>query len=85
MYVEIEVRSKKLKAMVDMEANTIYIVKALVDETPLPYKKDRHYVKGVNTKSPPLYGVARDTNIQIGPWKGKVDIIVPSLVIESCI
>jgi len=38
MYVETKVRSKKRQAIVDTEADTLYIGKELADETNLRYK-----------------------------------------------
>jgi len=58
MYVQTEVGGKKLQAVVDTRANKVYITKELTDEISLPYKKETGYVKGVNEKSPPIYGVA---------------------------
>jgi len=40
MYVEIKVRGKKLQATMDTGAETMYMVKELVDEISLPYKKE---------------------------------------------
>ena len=76
MYVETEVRGEKLQATVDTGADKVYMAKELADEISLPYKKEKGYVKGVNAKSLPIHGVAKDTNIQVGPWKGEVDITV---------
>ena len=42
-------------------------------------QKGKGYVKGVNAKSLSIHGIARDTDIQIGPWKGMVDITVAPL------
>ena len=63
----------------DTGADTVYMAKELADEIHLPYKKERGYVKGVNAKSLPIHGIARGTDIQIGPWKGKIDITVAPL------
>jgi len=41
MYVETKVRGKKLQAMVDMGADTIYMAKELTIEIILPYKRRR--------------------------------------------
>lgn len=76
MYVEIEVRGKKIQ---DTGADTVYMMKKLTDEISIPYKKEKGYVKGINAKSLPIYGVAWGIDIQIGPWRGKVDITVASL------
>ena len=57
----------------------MYLEKEFVDKILIPYKKEKGYVKGVNTKSLPIHGLARDANIQIGPWRGKVDINTASL------
>lgn len=55
MYVEIEVRVKKIQ---DTGADTMYMTKKLADEISIPYKKEKGYVKGINAKSLPIYGVA---------------------------
>ena len=67
MYVEIEVGGKKLQATVDTGADKVYMTKELTDEISLPYEKEKGYVKGVNAESLPIHGVARGTNVQIGP------------------
>jgi len=55
------------------------MTKELADEIRLSYKKERSYVKGVNAKSLPIHGVGLGTDIQIGPWRGKVDKTVTPL------
>ena len=44
-----------------------------------PISKRGGYVKGVNARSLPIHGVAHGTPIQIGQWKGKIDITVAPL------
>jgi len=53
--------------------------KELVNEISLSYKKEKGNFKGVNTKSTLIDGVACTADIQIGPWKGKVDITATPL------
>jgi len=62
-----------------MGADTLYIAKELTDDISLPYKKEKGYVKGVNSKSLLIHGVARGTDIQVRPWRGKVDTTVALL------
>ena len=54
-------------------------MKELAVEISIPYKKEKGYVKGVNVKSLPIHGISWGTDIQVGPWKGKVDITITSL------
>ena len=63
MYVKTEVEGNKLEATVDTGADTVYLEKEFVDKILIPYKKEKGYVKGVNAKSLPIQGVARDANI----------------------
>jgi len=42
-------------------------------------QKKKTYVKGVNTKSLPIHGVAHGVDVQIRQWKGKIGTIVPFL------
>ena len=79
MYVETEIGGKKLQVTVDTGADKVYMAKEIADEISLPYKKEKGYVKGVNAKSLPIHGVVRGTDIQVGPWRGKVDITVAPL------
>jgi len=58
MYVDTVVSNKKLQATVDMGADKVYMAKELTDEIGLTCKKENGYVKGVNTKSLPIHGVA---------------------------
>jgi len=57
----------------------MYIAKEHADEISLSYKKERGYVKGINVKILPIHGVARGTNIQLGPWERKIVITVAPL------
>jgi len=77
--METKVGGKKLQATMDIGVDTVYIAKDLADEIHISYKKDIGYVKEVNAKSPPIHGVAYGADIQIGPWKGEVDITVAPL------
>ena len=79
MYVETIVGGKKLQAMVDMGVDTVYIARELANKIHLPYKKERGYVKGVNTKSLPIHVAARGTDIRIRPCKGKINITIACL------
>jgi len=63
MYVKIEVEGEKLEVMMNTGVESMYIAKELADEIHLPYKKEKGYVKGVNVKSLPIHGVARDADI----------------------
>ena len=78
-YVETEVRGKKLQAIVDTRVDNMYMTKELADEISLPYKKEKGYIKGVNVKSLIIHGVARGTDIYVGPWRGKVDKTIAPL------
>ena len=79
MYVEVEVGSKKLQALMDTGADTVYITKELADEISLSYKKKKGYVKGVNARSLPIHEISLSTDIQVGHWRGNVNITVTPL------
>jgi len=82
MYVETQVACKKVKATVNTRADTICTTKKLMDEIGLLFRKEKGYVKGVNVKSLPIYGVARVarvTDIKIKPWRGKIDMTAAPL------
>ena len=76
MYVETLIKGKPLNAMLDTGADTVYMAKELADEVGLLYKKEGGFIKGVNAQSLAIHGVARDTDIKIGQWQGKIDITV---------
>jgi len=63
IYVETEVRRKKLQATIDTGAHTVYMAKVLADKSCLPYKKGIGYVKGAKAKSLPILGVANGADI----------------------
>ena len=65
--------------MLDTGADTVYIAKELANEIGLSDTKERAFVKGVNARSLPIDGGASGAQIQIGGWKGKVNITVPPL------
>ena len=79
MYVEAIINGKPLQAMLDTGADTVYMAKELADEVGLSYTKEKGFVNGVNARSLPIAGIARDAPIQIGQWKGKADITVAPL------
>ena len=57
------VKSKKLQVTMDTLGHIVYMEKQLADGTKLPYKKEKGYVKRVNTKGFPIYRVARDVDV----------------------
>jgi len=79
MYVETEVRDKKLQTTFDIEADIVYMEKELADKIGLPYKKEKGYIKRLNVKSLSIYGVVLGADIKIGPLRGKFDITVTPL------
>ncbi|XP_042968946.1 uncharacterized protein LOC122301604 [Carya illinoinensis] len=42
----------------------------------IPFKKGQGWLKTVNSKAKPLYGVAHGVELQLGTWKGTVDFSV---------
>jgi len=66
MYVETMINGKPLQAMLDTGADTVYMAKELAEEVGLSYTKEKGFVKGINTRSLPIEGVARVALIQIG-------------------
>ncbi|KAF2315578.1 hypothetical protein GH714_040087 [Hevea brasiliensis] len=79
MLVKVDVHSTSMVALVDTGVNTLYMSKQLVDKIKLPYEKVHGLVKGVTAKSMPIYEVARDVDLQIGQWHGKVDVTTAPL------
>ena len=67
MYIEIKVGGKKLQVMVEIGVDNVCMEKQLTDQISLPYKKVKGYMKGVSEDSFPIHGVARGTDIQVGP------------------
>ena len=76
MYLEIEVGGKKHQATMDTRVDNMYMAKELTDEISLPYKKKKGHMKGANMKSLPIHRVNRGAGIQVGPYRGKVDITI---------
>ena len=66
MYVETMINGKPLQAMLDTGADTVYMAKELAEEVGQSYTKEKGFVKGINTRSLPIEGVARVALIQIG-------------------
>ena len=52
--------------MLDTRVDTVYMAKELAEEVGLSYTKEKGFVKGINTRSLPIEGVARVALIQIG-------------------
>ena len=59
MYVEIIINENPLQAMLDTQANTVYKAKELANEVGLSYSNGKGFVKGINTRSLPIEGVAQ--------------------------
>ncbi|KAF2303678.1 hypothetical protein GH714_021160 [Hevea brasiliensis] len=79
MLVEAGVQGTPIVALVDTGADTLYMSTQLADEIKLPYEKVQGSVKGMTAESMPISGVAKNENLQIGQWQGKVDITIAPL------
>jgi len=60
MYIESIINGKPLQVMLDTGTDTVYMAKELADKVCLSYTKEKGFVKGVNLRSLPIKGVARD-------------------------
>jgi len=65
--------------MLDTRVVTVYMAKELADEVGLSYTNEKGFVKEVNARILPIEGVARGSLIQLGQWRGMVDITVAPL------
>ena len=77
MYIETTINGKPLEAMLDIVVVTIYMVKEPADEIDIPYTKERHFTKWVNTRSLPIAYVTLGAHIHIGHCKGKLTLPLP--------
>jgi len=72
MYVETEFWGKKVQVMMNTRVSTVCMVKEMVDKIDLLCQMIKGYIKNINEKSLPIYGVALCVDIQIRLSRGKI-------------
>ncbi|KNA16217.1 hypothetical protein SOVF_090960 [Spinacia oleracea] len=76
MFVEAVVNGKASKALVDTGATHNFVALREATRLGLRYTKESGTLKTVNTSPVPIHGVARGVSLQLGDWKGTVDLTV---------
>ncbi|GMP43785.1 hypothetical protein CsSME_00013016 [Camellia sinensis var. sinensis] len=76
MYVEVSLNGKPTHAMVDVGATHNFVSVEEARRLELKTSKESGWLKAVNSEAKPLHGVACGIDINLGRWKGKIDLTV---------
>ncbi|KAK3034777.1 hypothetical protein RJ639_032290 [Escallonia herrerae] len=76
MYVDIKVKGKAIRAMVDTGATHNYISSTEVERLGLTLEKGCGRVKAINSAAQPIAGIVRSVLIKIGQYEGRTNFSV---------
>ena len=76
LYIDVKVKDTVSRALVDCGATHNFMTADEARRLDVRVTKEAGSVKTVNTPATPIVGVARDVEVHIGTWKGKVDFTV---------
>ncbi|KAL0415947.1 UNVERIFIED_CONTAM: Transposon Tf2-12 polyprotein [Sesamum latifolium] len=76
MFVDVKIRSKPIRAMVDTGATHNYLASAEVERLGLMLENGVGRVKAINLAAQSIAGVAKSVLIKVGPFEGNTNISV---------
>ncbi|KAE8677972.1 hypothetical protein F3Y22_tig00111463pilonHSYRG00069 [Hibiscus syriacus] len=76
IYVEAVINEKSTRAMVDTGATHNFVSKEEANRLGLKYNMSTGWLKTVNARAIPLYGVVRGVELRLGTWNGQVNFSV---------
>lgn len=79
MYVDIGIKGKSVKAMIDTSATHNFMVDIKVIQLCLTMVKDQGKLKIVKSKALATSGMAKLVSCKMGPWNGNISFIVAPL------
>ncbi|XP_031278002.1 uncharacterized protein LOC116136436 [Pistacia vera] len=79
MHVEATINGKKVQALLDTGASHNFIKDSEARRLGLKVEKSDGWLKTVNAEAKPLGGVARNVELHLGTWSGKVSFSVAPL------
>ncbi|KAF2303183.1 hypothetical protein GH714_014403 [Hevea brasiliensis] len=84
-FVQIQVGGQELRALLDTGASHNFLTVEEAKRLGIPYEKEMGWLKAVNSTPNLIHGVARDTKVRIGDWRGTLDFFVVSMDDSPCI
>ncbi|KAF2282409.1 hypothetical protein GH714_043986 [Hevea brasiliensis] len=84
-FVQIQVGGQKLRALLDTGASHNFLTVEEAKRLGIPYEKEMGWLKAVNSTPNLIHGVARDTKVRIGDWRGTLDFFIVSMDDSPCI
>ncbi|GAV84407.1 gag-asp_proteas domain-containing protein [Cephalotus follicularis] len=79
LYVKVVLNSVEIYAMIDTGASHNFVNERIVGKFGLKIEKHTSKIKVVNADAQPVQGVARDVLLQVGAWKGQLNLMIVSL------
>ncbi|CAN6567559.1 unnamed protein product [Malus baccata var. baccata] len=76
LFVDVKTGDKTTRVLVDMGATHNFMTSEEATRLGLRVTKEPGSVKTVNSAATPIVGVARNVQVDIGTWKGKIDFTV---------
>ncbi|KAF2281642.1 hypothetical protein GH714_044052 [Hevea brasiliensis] len=75
----------KVRALLDTGASHNFLTVEEAKRLGIPYEKEMGWLKAVNSTPNLIHGVARDTKVRIGDWRGTLDFFIVSMDDSPCI
>ncbi|GAV79110.1 gag-asp_proteas domain-containing protein [Cephalotus follicularis] len=79
MYVKVVLNSVEIFAMIDTGASHNFVNERIVGKLGLKVAKHTSKIKAVDADARPVQGVARDVPLQVGAWKGQLNLMIVPL------
>ncbi|KAL2898903.1 Transposon Ty3-I Gag-Pol polyprotein [Bienertia sinuspersici] len=79
MYCKVRLDGKDLMAMFDTGASHNFIKESVARKLGLTAKPTTHTMKAVNSAAVTSVGLVKDANLEIGSWKGRVDLLAVAM------
>ncbi|GAV83323.1 gag-asp_proteas domain-containing protein [Cephalotus follicularis] len=79
LYVKVVLNSVEIYAMIDSGASHNFVNERIVGKFGLKIEKHTSKIKAVNADARPVQGFARDVPLQVGAWKGQLNLMIVPL------
>ena len=75
MHVQVLLNGIRVKVMVDSGATHNFVATSEASRLDLKLVDDDNRIKAVNSKAQRIHGIAKDVLLQVGEWKGKINLL----------
>ena len=75
MHVQVLLNGIRVKAMVDSGATHNFVATSEASRLDLKLVDDDSRIKAVNSKAQKIQGIAKDVLLQVGEWKGQINLL----------